>query len=469
MRRTPGLVVVVVLSILLAGCGSNGASPTVAPRATCAMVPYSAPAWRSGDTAGGTTQSICMSAATAALLAPIGDEARTLGFAVLDDDACDLRISVAIGAQPSGAAGMPDWSAHRDGYAWTTRVDGASREVTLFANDARGAHFAAHALLTASRAAGGTIPSAAADWPAFATRGVIEGFYNRYFSREERATTLRLMHTLRENTYLYAPKDDPYAGYQWRDPYPADAGADVAAAAALAAQLHVDFLFGISPTLSTNGKDPAASITFSSSADFAALLAKLATLKALGVQRFALFYDDASNALSHPEDRAAYPTLAAAHADLANRLAAALDAPLLIVGDYYSSQFAGWQAYNQELGQKLSPAVSVMWTGPEVFSTTLAPSDLTAVNQLLGRKVVIWDNWPTSAVPVTGRDPHLSDATDAILTNATLVGDFGHPVADFWRVLPPLADYAWSPTTYSAADSFASAQSLEPGMVTCAQ
>lgn len=461
MRRRRGFVALVGLPIVLASCGCHGDAPA------CAMAAYAAPAWRAGDAAGAVARSICMSATTATLLAPISDEARALGFSVRDDDRCDLRVSVVLAAA-SGAAGMPDWAAHADGYAWTTVVDGASRVVTLFANDARGAHFAAHALLAASRD-GSVMPSGAADWPAFAERGVIEGFYNRYFSREERATTLRLMHDLRENTYLYAPKDDPYAGYQWRTPYQADAAADIADAAALAASLHIDFIFGISPTLSTNGKDPPASITFSSAADFAALVAKLNSVEALGVTRFALLFDDASDVLYHAEDRAVYPTLAAAHADLANRLTVALAAPLLIAGDYYSSEFGGWQDYNRELGQKLLPSVRVLWTGPSVFSPTIAPNDLTEVNQLLGQPVVIWDNWPPSAEPVTGRDPHLSDATDAILTNATLVGDSGHPVADFWRVLPSLADYAWSPTTYSAAASFAAARLSEPALVSCAR
>jgi hyaluronoglucosaminidase len=298
---------------------------------------------------------------------------------------------------------------------------------------------------------------------------VIEGFYNKYFSRAQRATTLSLMHQLRENTYLYAPKDDRYAGYQWRDPYPAEAAADVAAAAKLAAELRIDFIFALSPTLSTNGDSPEASIRFSDPEDFKALVAKLNSVKALGVSRFALFYDDASNKLQHAEDRAAYATIAEAHADLANRLATALGGPLLIVGDYYTSQLAGWEDYNQELGRRLLPSVQVLWTGPRTFSPSIAPGDLTRINELLGRKVVIWDNWPTSAMPVTGRDPRLFEATDAILTNATLVGDFHHPVTDFWLVLPSLAEYAWNPARYAPDQAFANATAVMPKMVSCAQ
>ncbi len=472
MRGTCALVVSGMLVAQVAGCGGGrDESVELEGSGDCRTARYAAPAWRSPESHAGAVRSICMSDATAAMLAPISDEAKRLGIDVVHDGGCDLEIEVTIGdAATVNAAGMPpDWRAHPDGFAWSTRLDGRTRHVTVLANDARGAHYAMHALIAAANGADGAIAAAGADWPAFPVRGVIEGFYNRYFTRDQRATTLRLMHELRENRYLYAPKDDRYAGYRWRDPYPADAAADLKAAAALAAQLHIDFVFGISPTLSANGENPAASIRFSSSEDFTALLSKLEAVKALGVSRFALFYDDTSHQLYHAEDRAAFATLAAAHADLANRLAAALGGPLLIVGDYYSSQFGGWESYNAELGGKLASAVDVLWTGPAVFSRTIAPADLTKVNELLGRQVVLWDNWPTAAQPVTGRAAQLFTATSAILTNATLVGDFSHPVADFWRVLPSLAQYAWSPTSYVAEAAYGDGQAMLPGMLACAK
>ncbi len=44
----------------------------------------------------------------------------------------------------------------------------------------------------------------------FQTRGVIEGFYGPPWSHQDRLDVLRFMGREGLNTYIYAPKDDPY-------------------------------------------------------------------------------------------------------------------------------------------------------------------------------------------------------------------------------------------------------------------
>jgi hyaluronoglucosaminidase len=435
-----------LLLVVVGGCGSR--APSVG--AACADVEYPAEKWATADGCRVTSRVVCLSTAAAAI-APL--RAELAAYGMLADDDCGLAIDVALGVAPPASVRV-DYRAHEGGYAWSTVAEGRSCHVTVYADSPAGADHAVHALLGHVAATPAIVPSVAADWPSFAVRGVIEGFYNRYFTRDERRRTLLFMHQLRMSTYLYAPKDDVYAGYRWRDPYPADAAADIAAAATDAAAQGVDLVYGISPTLSTNGQGPEASFRFSSADDFAALMAKLDGLRAVGVPRFALLLDDASRDLYHPEDRAAFPSAAAAHADLANRLVAALDARVWLVAPFYTSQFDGWDDYNRQLGQALDARVDVLWTGPTVFSPAMAASDLAQIDMLLGRQVVIWDNWPTAAVPVTGRSADLPGATQAMMTNATLVGDEGHPVSDFWRVMGPLGDYAWDAGSYDAQSSF---------------
>lgn len=48
------------------------------------------------------------------------------------------------------------------------------------------------------------------DYPLFAERGYIEGFYGSPWSFETRKSTLKMMAEYGMNTYYYAPKDDPY-------------------------------------------------------------------------------------------------------------------------------------------------------------------------------------------------------------------------------------------------------------------
>ena len=54
-------------------------------------------------------------------------------------------------------------------------------------------------------------------------RGTIEGFYGSPWTAEERLDQLAFYGRYKLNTYVYAPKDDPYHRDRWREPYPPDA------------------------------------------------------------------------------------------------------------------------------------------------------------------------------------------------------------------------------------------------------
>lgn len=92
--------------------------------------------------------------------------------------------------------------------------------------------------------------------PTFRTRGVIEGFYGRPYSWDERATLVRFIGARDMNTYVYAPKDDPLHRAQWRDLY---ARADIegfARLARIASACGVRFVYAIAPGLSYAASDP---------------------------------------------------------------------------------------------------------------------------------------------------------------------------------------------------------------------
>jgi hypothetical protein len=438
-------------------------------RLGCRTAAYPAPEWSSAAISIADTHTVCVSDAFEDV-SPLRAEIKRLGFAVKTKGGCGLALDVALGGVPSFAGLPPDWQHYADGYAWVGTPTNQTWSFTIYALSPDAAHYAVHALLSLISTDARTVPQAAADWPRFTQRGVIEGFYNRYFTAKERSTTLQLMHELRQNVYFYAPKDDVYAGYKWWEPYPANVAAQIASSAHEARSLGIDFVFGISPTLSTNAVNDTAeletSFRFTSSDDYWALVAKLESIEKLGVSRFPVQFDDVAGELYHPEDRARFATMAQAHVDLANRLVARFGS-LIFVGSVYTAQTSGWQDYVQEIGASLDPSIRVMWTGPNTFSSTMVPADLEPVNQLLGRQVSIWDNWPTEAMPVSGRDPQLYTATEVMLTNATLVGDIGHPVADFWKVLGSIGAYNWSPTTYSADSAYADWQPILTKMLAC--
>ena len=375
----------------------------------------------------------------------------------LDPGACEWPLtfvaqSGALGSLSSQAqAALAQAGDRPERYAVVTSVVAGHAATQLFAASEAGARHALTIALALPE------PSTVVDWPGFATRGVVEGFYGVPFSPGDRRETLRKMEQLRQNTYLYGPKDDPFARERWAEPYPSQEAQEIADAAAEAEAHLVNFVWSISPALGVGVAAPGASIHYASDADFQRLVAKIESVRALGVTRFALFLDDVQPMLVWDDDRAAFASLAEAHASLMNRLQVYLltrdpSARLLTVGQAYTSIVDGWQAYNDVLGAALRPDIEVLWTGPRTFSDTIVASDLDAIDGKLARQVTIWDNWPIVVEPLTGRSADLPTRTRGILSNAIL-SEEGHPTRDTWTVLGPIADYTWNPDAYDASRS----------------
>ena len=344
---------------------------------------------------------------------------------------------------------------HPERYAVVTRraaSNDAQLETQLFAVSERGALYALMSALAVPQ------PVVIVDWPAIPLRGLIEGYYGRPLSNSERSATLRRMGWLRQNLFLYGPKDDPYHRAEWATPYPADRARELADAAAESDRRLIDFLWSISPGYAGTKQAPITPIQYSSDADFLRLTAKIEQVRGLGVRKFSLFLDDISPDLHHAADKAAFPSQAAAHASLMNRLQEYLRqkdpaARLLVVGTAYASDIKGWPQYNQELGPLLRPDIDVLWTGPLTFSATIQASDMTTINGLLRRKVVIWDNWPLQPVALQGRSRDLADSLGGFLTNLMLSQDNKHPPSATWSILGTRADYDWDPSRYDSTQS----------------
>jgi hyaluronoglucosaminidase len=297
------------------------------------------------------------------------------------------------------------------------------------------------------------------DAPAIATRGIVEGYYGTPLDRGQRNCVITTMERLRQNLYLYGPKDDLYARVRWADPYPPDLAADMSAAAAAARARLVDFVWSISPGQNGSSSQGSGSITFSSASDFKRLTDKIDSMRALGVDRFALFLDDTSPTLFYEADRAVYPSPVAAHVDLANRLDAYVTggnatAPhIIFVGLAYTTQNPDWKAYATTLGQALNPSIPVLWTGPYTYSRSMQASDMVAPDRALGRKVTIWDNEPEDPKPLTGHSADLPAGISGFLSNPIVI-ESGYSFDDWWRTLGSVADYTWGPAGYDATRSF---------------
>ena len=216
--------------------------------------------------------------------------------------------------------------------------------------------------------------------------GLIEGFFGRPWSWEERTATMRFLAPHGYRFHLYAPKADRYLRRQWQDEHPAEEREALARFGEACRAAGVRFGVGLSPYEIYLGFDDAARD---------ALARKLAFLDDIGVEDLAILFDDM---------RGDDPALASRQLEVVAWAGARTRASRLFVcPSYYSDDpvldrvFGERpEGYLAELGAGLDADVEVFWTGPEVVSRELSPGHLRRVADELGRKPFLWDNYPVN-------------------------------------------------------------------------
>ncbi|MFE7661663.1 beta-N-acetylhexosaminidase family protein [Streptomyces celluloflavus] len=349
-----------------------------------------------------------------------------------------------------------------EGYQITTgNLDGHTG-VLLAGADGDGVFYAAQTftrLATDGRIAGATV----VDHPAMPLRGVVEGFYGKPWTHEERLDQIAFYGSVKLNTYLYAPKDDPYERDRWRERYPRKLERELAELAQHAVDHHVRFTYVLSP-----GK----SITYNDAGDRQALTGKLQSLYNLGIRDFALAFDDI-----HPlpvwngaADFARYgpvseQSAAAAQADLTNRIQREFVdqhrgmRPLQFVPTQYSD--LADTPYKKTLRRALDDRVQVWWTGADVVPTSITTAQTRRAADVWGHDVLLWDNYPTNdydhaagrllLAPYAKRTPRLGEHLSGVALNPMNQAS-ASKIAEFTG-----ADYAWNPHAYRPTDSWHSA------------
>jgi len=267
-------------------------------------------------------------------------------------------------------------------------------------------------------------------------RGVIEGFYGRPWTHAERLDLIAFCGEEGFDTWVHAPKDDPYHRERWRDPYPADELARLAELAAAAGRAGIELTCAIAPGLS---------IQYDSERDLAQLLAKAEQLRSAGVRRLQLLWDDIESRDARGQ------------AEVSNRFREALPQDVLVVCPV---GYAGTEdtTYRRELREHLDPAIAVYWTGPEVVSFAIAREELdAAAARFGGRSLLVWDNYPVNDFtpellflgPLRGRDPRLWDGPALGLVANGMVQAVPSKLA-----LATVADYLRDPHAYDPVGSF---------------
>lgn len=266
------------------------------------------------------------------------------------------------------------------------------------------------------------------DVAGLAVRGVIEGFYGKPFSHEERTDLLRFLGRQGYDCYVYAPKDDPRHREQWREPYPDDELVRFRELADEAQRNGVRFVYAIAPGLSYDASDPE---------EFARLAAKIRALVACGVRGVALLFDDLT-----ADSTTLDPHVQAALVRRTHDLVRGIDRELAFwfIGNFYcgaAAELAGdggfWRSlygrsaldYFAAYADHVPEDVPIMWTGPAVFSATIRASDASEVRALARRPVVLWDNFPVNDTlrdqlflgPYLGREPGVVRTLHGVVLN----------------------------------------------------
>lgn len=350
------------------------------------------------------------------------------------DDVCSARDAAATAMGLVNPADLGE-----EGYV--LGVDSARKAIVLTGADGDGTYYAAQTL--AQLIEGKDVPNARiSDEPALPVRGTIEGFYARGqedWSWEDRMNQVRFYGETKMNTYIYAPKEDPFHRDRWREPYPQDQMDKMVALVKEAKANKVDFVFALSPGNSIN---------LTSESDFQALVNKCKLMYDNGVRDFAIFFDDISN-----KD-------GVGQAKLLNRFnkefikTQAEPCTLVTVPTEYDSNAmldgASTKPYTTNFAKTLDPDIKVMWTGSSVVPDGITVKDAEFMTSVYGDRAAIWWNYPCNDYqlnklamgPIHGIDKAVFDKIGYFVMNP-----MGR--ASLSRVtLGTGADYSWNVQAY---------------------
>lgn len=348
---------------------------------------------------------------------------------------------------------------HAEGYVVATGRARGLQEVVLAGHDPSGTFYAVQTLRQIVDQHGDTAAVTVADWPDFALRGVIEGFYGTPWSHAARLAQLDFYGANKMNTYVYSPKDDDYLRARWRDPYPAGKLAQIKELVDRAIANHVEFTYALSPGLS---------VCYSSQADEQALVAKFESLWDIGVRTFAIPLDDISYTTWNCDaDKEKFGTGGAAagraQAYLLNEVqrdfiathqgASRLE---MVPTEYYNTAES---PYKKALRDNLDQQVIVEWTGEGVIAPTITGAQAADARQVFGHDILVWDNYPVNDYvrnrlllgPYVGRDPQLPESLYGIAANPMIEPE-ASKIALF-----TVADYTWNTTAYDPDESWQAA------------
>lgn len=243
------------------------------------------------------------------------------------------------------------------------------------------------------------------------TLGLIEGFYGRQWNWGQRCELASELRDWGYRDYVYAPKGDTHLRSAWQQTFPRSWRNAVSNWANCCTRAGIRWGLGLSP-VGMQARFGAA--------EGRQLGVKLAEIAQLKPDILWILFDDLP---------AGNPNLAANQIAVMNCVRENLPGVTLgMCPSYYSDDPVLDEVFGQRpagyfeaLAAGLTPDIDVLWTGPKVISECYSAADMQHARHLLGRKPLLWDNYPVNdgrkssrflnLLPFSGRPSELSHWT----------------------------------------------------------
>jgi hyaluronoglucosaminidase len=291
----------------------------------------------------------------------------------------------------------------------------------------------------------------------FRRRGIVEGFFGPLWSMPQRKALFEFGAARGMNTYLYAPKDDPYHRKQWRDAYPPRQWRELLRLIHCAQKNHIDFVYGF---------HPGEGLCFSDREPIDTLLRKASRFYQAGVRTFAVLFDDIPSRLTKERDQRIFKnSLARAEATWLAAITARQPVSWTkvewwICPSYYSEDkllervFGKFEPdFLETLAEYLPAQVACFWTGPRVVPKEITAAHMRRIAKRVKRPLILWDNYPVNDLsmanelhigPLQGRDARLPEIVYGYLNNPLLQEELS------FLPLATCFDYAAAPRAYAS-------------------
>jgi hyaluronoglucosaminidase len=255
--------------------------------------------------------------------------------------------------------------------------------------------------------------------PQFKFRGVVEGFYGKPWTHQNRLEAISYFKDFNFNTYVIAPKNDRNQRLNWRELLNGKKLEELTELISAGQRNNI----AVSESVS-----PGHSVTYSSQIDRDFIVARFQQQLKLGAKHLFLLWDDIDWELTNQADIDLYKDIAIAQADFSNHVFSRLTpveftvCPMIYWG-------RGSSNYLSTLGDFLDNDINLMWTGRQIRSEYIDFVDAIEFQEQAKRKPFYWDNFPVNNLnlrhelhmgPLVGRDENLPEAAIGLLANPML-------------------------------------------------